>query len=139
MKAWLIGAAFLIHIAAAAAAPPPPRPWLGMALTMRTSPSGGRFLYVAQVGPATPAAKAGILAGDVITRFGDRAVDFRDQLAIIEFVSTLKIGAKVQVSLTRAGSQMKKVVIVEPLPPEFESAWKDTFERAKQDRAASRH
>ena len=33
-------------------------------------------------------------AGDVITLVDNRKVDFRDQLAIIEFVSRLQIGRK---------------------------------------------
>jgi S1-C subfamily serine protease len=139
MKTVCISALLLLHIAVVNASQPPARPWLGMALTMRTSPTGARFVYVAQVGPGTPAAKAGVQAGDVITRFGGKAVDFRDQLAIIEFVSRLKIGAKVELGLTRAGSQLRKVLVVERLPVEYEQAWKETFDRATQERASAGH
>jgi len=114
------------------------RPWLGMALAVRTSPTGAKFLYVVQIGPGTPAAKAGLRAGDVITGLDGKKVESRDELDVMEFVSRLKIGRKLKLSVTRAGAQMQKVVLVERLPPEYESAWQSSFERATRERAAAK-
>lgn len=140
MKALVLLAAIVFGVATAEAEPHQPiaRPWLGMALAVRTSPAGAKFLYVVQVGPGTPAFKAGMQAGDVITRLDGKKVEFRDELDVMEFVSRLKIGRKLKLTLTRAGNPMQKVVLVERLPPEYESAWQSSFDRAKRERAAAK-
>jgi C-terminal processing protease CtpA/Prc len=118
-------------------AQPAARPWLGMALAVRTSPGGAKFLYVGAVGPNTPAARADIRAGDIITHIGRRKPRFRDELDVIEFVSRLKVGQKLEISLVRAGTARATTIVVERLPPELEGAWKDGHERAMKNRAAA--
>lgn len=93
---------FVFAVTVMAQQPPMARPWLGMALTVRESPAGAKFLYVGQVGPETPAEKAGIRGGDVITRFGRSKATFRDNLDVFEFVSRLTIGSRVPITLIRA-------------------------------------
>lgn len=137
MKRYLIGTLLILCAGTLSAQHPVARPWLGMALTVRESPTGSRFLYVGQVGPETPAAKAGIRAGDIITRFGRTKPAFRDNLDVIEFVSRLTIGRKVQITLTRAGSEVKTSLVVGRLPAEYESAWQNGLERARKERAAA--
>lgn len=140
MKAIFLTAVILAGFATAEAQPQQPiaRPWLGMALAVRTSPTGAKFLYVVQVGPGTPAARAGMRAGDVITALDGKKVSSRDELDVMEFVSRLKIGRKLKLTVTRAGAQMQKVVLVERLPPEYESAWQNSFDRATRERAAAK-
>lgn len=140
MKTLLLAAVILAGFATADAQPPQPiaRPWLGMALAVRTSPTGAKFLYVVQIGPGTPAAKAGLRAGDVITGLEGKKIESRDELDVMQLVARLKIGRKLKLSVTRAGAQMQKVVLVERLPPEYESAWQSSFERATRERAAAK-
>lgn len=140
MKALLLTAIILVGFATAEAQPHQPiaRPWLGMALAVRTSPTGAKFLYVVQIGPGTPAAKAGMQAGDLITGFDGKKVETRDELDVMQLVSRLKIGRKVKLSVTRAGAPIQKLVLVERLPPEYESAWQSSFDRATRERAAAK-
>jgi S1-C subfamily serine protease len=140
MKALFLTTVILAGFATAEARPHQPiaRPWLGMALAVRTSPTGAKFLYVVQIGPGTPAAKAGMRAGDLITAFDGKKVESRDELDVMELVARLKVGRKLRLSVTRAGTPLQKVVLVEGLPPEYESAWRSSFERATQERAAAK-
>ena len=138
MKRFLITAALVISAATVdARQQTAARPWLGMALTVQTSPGGATFLYVGQVGPDTPAAKAGMRAGDIITRIDGRKPELRDNLAILEFVSTLKAGQKIRMTLVRGGVEMKTSLVVGHLPAEYEQAWKNGYERAKRERHAA--
>jgi serine protease Do len=63
------------------------------------APSKGA--YVAEVTPGSPAAKAGIDAGDVITKIGDRQINLASD--VVDQVSSHKIGDTVIVTLVRAG------------------------------------
>ena len=115
--------------------PPNGRPFLGVAMKVQKSPKGGTFLYVGRVGPDTSAARAGIVAGDIITMIDGKKVMVRDELDMIEIVSRLRVGQRIEIVVMRAGSPLKMPMVVDALPAEYEEAWRETFERAKRDRA----
>lgn len=74
----------------------------------------GEGVLVSRVGPGTPAARAGLKPGDIIT-----AVDDREVPAPAEMVSIIRrqsVGARVALSFVRAGHPHKVVVSVEDLP-----------------------
>ncbi|HEY0709113.1 MAG TPA: trypsin-like peptidase domain-containing protein [Polyangia bacterium] len=60
---------------------------------------------VAEVSPGSPAAKAGVRAGDVITRIDDRPVNEAGD--VVDHVSSRGIGQDVNVELWRAGGQKR--------------------------------
>ncbi|MFD4431840.1 S1C family serine protease [Nocardia sp. NPDC058497] len=66
---------------------------------------------VADVAPGSPAAKAGIVEGDVIVRIGDREVTGPDELVVA--VQSHKIGETVNVQLIRDGRQVDVPVTLE--------------------------
>ncbi|MFD3746040.1 S1C family serine protease [Nocardia sp. NPDC058633] len=66
---------------------------------------------VADVTPGSPAAKAGIVEGDVIVRIGDREVTGPDELVVA--VQARKIGETVNVQLIRDGRQVDVPVTLE--------------------------
>ena len=104
-------------------------------MSVQTSAKGEKFLYVGQVGPDTPAAKAGMRAGDIITRIDGRKPALRDNLDILEFVARLKVGQKLQIAFVRAGTEMKTSLVAGQVPDRYEQAWKNGYERAKRERA----
>ena len=66
---------------------------------------------VADVSPGSPAAKAGIVEGDVIVKIGDREVTGPDELVVA--VQARKIGETVNVQLIRDGRQVDVPVTLE--------------------------
>ncbi len=64
---------------------------------------------ISRVWPASPAAKAGLRRGDVVTRFGGHPVD--DPLALVEAVRKARLGKRVYIELIR-DSKNKKLSIV---------------------------
>jgi putative serine protease PepD len=79
-------------------------PYLGVSVTASTD-SGAA---VGAVTPDSPAAKAGIQQGDVITRFGDKAINTSDDL--VGAVQTGKVGDQVQLTYTRNGAEKTATV-----------------------------
>ena len=59
---------------------------------------------VVKVAPSSPAARAGIVAGDIITRFGGRAAESNRQLQFQ--IADSPLGAAVKVALFRDGREM---------------------------------
>ncbi|MFA0809950.1 DegQ family serine endoprotease [Microbulbifer epialgicus] len=74
-------------------------------------PSGA---LVEQVSPGTPAAEAGIMPGDIITRFDGRKIGVHGDLPHV--VGQIRPGTEVPVDLMRKGKSQRLKVIVGALP-----------------------
>ncbi|GFJ89503.1 peptidase S1 [Phytohabitans rumicis] len=72
-----------------------------LGVSVNTGPNGGAV--IGSVNPNSPAQKAGLQQGDVITKFGDKAINESDDL--IAAVQSGKVGDQVQVTYTRNGQQ----------------------------------
>ena len=81
----------------------PPRPWLGMLAT-----DGADGITVTGLAPGGPAAKAGILEGDVVTALAGEAVDDLGDLWR-KLWATGEAGVQVQLSLSREGRAQTRV------------------------------
>ncbi|HAZ28048.1 TPA: hypothetical protein DCY67_05485 [Candidatus Acetothermia bacterium] len=99
------------------------RAWLGVyiqdLLPGMERPFGvkaGQGVLVADVVPAGPAAEAGILAGDVITAIGDKAVGSSNDLQLE--IMYRAIGEAVTVTITRDGRAIALTVILAERPEE---------------------
>ncbi|SDX95854.1 putative serine protease PepD [Micromonospora pattaloongensis] len=79
-------------------------PFLGVSVTR--GPNGGAV--VSSVTPDSPADKAGLQKGDVITRFGDKPVNDSDGL--VSAVQSGKVGDRVPVTYTRNGAERTATV-----------------------------
>ncbi|MES1172182.1 MAG: trypsin-like peptidase domain-containing protein [Bacteroidota bacterium] len=75
-------------------------------------PTTGAF--VSDVTPGSPAVKAGLRAGDVITGIDSEAIEGAGD--VIDYVSTRAIGAKVQVTFVRDGKKASVSVALAELP-----------------------
>lgn len=121
---------------------PARKAWLGMGLVLRKGPDAKPFVYVAAVPPGTPAAKAGMAAGDVITAIDRKPIAFRDDLDLMEFVASLKPGQIVRFQVTRAGKGRTISLKAGELPADYEARTRESMERARAARAsrdAQRH
>ncbi|MGK5523191.1 S1C family serine protease, partial [Micromonospora sp. URMC 107] len=79
-------------------------PSLGVSVT---AAEGGGAL-VATVTPGSPAEKAGLQRGDVVTRFGDKVVNDSDDL--VGAVQAGKVGDRVEVTYKRNGTEARATV-----------------------------
>jgi S1-C subfamily serine protease len=77
----------------------PPRASLGVQIEPGSGGAGQEGVVVRQVLPESPAEKAGMKTGDVITRVGDRAVD--DPEALLSILARHKPGDKVAFQVRR--------------------------------------
>jgi S1-C subfamily serine protease len=67
-------------------------------------------VFIQSVIQDSPAAAAGIKAYDVIVKFNGVAVKNADGLA--DYIASVKVGEKVQLTLMRDGKPMKRTLIV---------------------------
>nr|MDT0657765.1 trypsin-like peptidase domain-containing protein [Micromonospora sp. DSM 115978] len=79
-------------------------PYLGVSVT--ASDDGGAV--VGTVTPDSPAAKAGLQRGDVVTRFGETVIN--DSNDLVSAVQAGKVGDVVEVAYTRNGAEMTATV-----------------------------
>lgn len=99
------------------------RPWLGASMQSVTQeiadslglmrPSGA---LVKQLHPLSPAAKAGIKVGDVITKVQGRVIN--DERELYYRIATFEVGKKVAFTIIRAGKE-QEVYIPMQSPPEI--------------------
>ena len=96
------------------------RGWLGVgiqgidkSLAESLGMSNSKGSLITSVQPDSPADKAGLQAGDVITQFNNKAVNEVNELPVI--VGSTPIGANVPVSIVRAGKDKMLKVTVEKL------------------------
>ncbi|MBO4210586.1 S1C family serine protease, partial [Micromonospora echinofusca] len=79
-------------------------PSLGVAVN--TAENGGAL--IAQVNPDSPAAKAGLREGDIVTRFGDRVISESNDL--VAAVQAGRVGDRVELTYVRDGAEAKATV-----------------------------
>ncbi len=102
------------------------RPWVGvsvteigeaLARTHRLPPRSG--LFVAEVVPRSPAHRAGVKPGDIVTRVGPFEV--RTVRDLLESLAKFPVGSEVAVSLLRRGASLATLVPLAAAPPSLEA------------------
>jgi putative serine protease PepD len=82
-------------------------PFLGVRVTTATGNGGAT---VSSVGAGSPAEKAGLVVGDVITRAGTKDIHTSEDL--VSAVQSSKVGDKLELSVTRGGRSMTITVTI---------------------------
>jgi len=90
-----------------------PRGWIGAAMQPVHSDEGGGLLLVS-IEKDTPAAKAGLLLGDVIVTIDGKSLESFDQL--LDVLSGDSVGKKVRLDVVRAGKQREIEVVIGERP-----------------------
>src|SRR5881396_2884386 len=89
------------------------RGWIGAAMQPVRTDEGGGLLLVS-IEKDTPAAKAGLLLGDVIVTIDGKSLESFDQLR--DVLSGDSVGKKVSLDVVRAGKQRKIEVVIGERP-----------------------
>ncbi|HEX8411334.1 MAG TPA: PDZ domain-containing protein [Thermoanaerobaculia bacterium] len=138
---------FVLFLAACAAAPPsaPPAPvvadampqppgYLGFGFSYHkpdAAQSRGGWLMVRHVPDDGPAYRAGLTPQTVITAIDGQPLTFPDDLAMLEWLKTIRPGQSIR--LTIAGENPRELTLVAAeLPPDKLRIWKANFEPAPQ-------
>jgi len=90
------------------------RPWLGILAKDAVDEPGCRGVRVESVMAGSPAEKAGIRSGDIITRLADTAVT--NPGLLVQTASNLKIGADYPITIMRDGKRIDLTVRPGPSP-----------------------
>src|SRR6266849_4517781 len=90
-----------------------PRGWIGAAMQPVRTDEGGGLLLVS-IEKDTPAAKAGLLLGDVVVTIDGKSLESFDQL--LDVLSGDSVGKKVSIDVVRAGKQRKIEVVIGERP-----------------------
>ena len=86
---------------------------------------------VAEVTPGSPADKAGVKAGDIITKYNGEAVNNSDQLPPL--VAATKVGEKVNITVIRKGETKTLTATIAQLNPEQLASGEDQLTVDKLD------
>lgn len=95
------------------------RPYIGVTYSLISSsmaelrdlPEGA---FVSRVLPESPAAKAGIEAGDIVTKFGD--TEIKDEVVLSDLVRQYEVGDSVPVTVVRKSEKVNLTVVLEEAP-----------------------
>lgn len=87
------------------------RPFVGIRYQIISNPAGAQIIEVV---PGSPAQKAGIQEGDVITEFEGATIKSADDKTIREKIASHKVGDKLSVKILRNGEKMEKTIVLEP-------------------------
>lgn len=106
---------------------------LGVALPLTAGPAGpaGKLgASVDDVMPGTPAAKAGLRSGDVITHLGDVAV--RDDLQLIRLVSAMPAGSTTTVQVLRDPRSKKSFSVPITLSKKYHESAREAYAEVRE-------
>ena len=103
------------------------RAYLGVVIQLVTQPLADQFkvkvntgVLIAEVQPDSPAAKAGLKAGDIVLQFAGRPVSTRGELQA--YVEQSQIGGSDPLTILRAGKKMTINVTSREMPKEYAQA-----------------
>ncbi len=98
------------------------RPWFGVILTdidqwlaLRYQLAVNQGVFVTEVAPGSPAAKAGIKPQDVIVGFGDQEITSAGEL--VQVIHESQIGQEVEITFWRGDTKMTTSVTLAESPP----------------------
>jgi len=125
----------MFALAAAAAEPTPPG-WLGMGVTYHTKTAADGsirgWLFIRNLEPNGPAARAGLHVQDVIDLIDDKPLAFRDDVTVLRMLSSVRPHQQVRLRVLHEGVANVRVVVAAELPERARRAWQANFELAKK-------
>ena len=112
----------------------PVRPgWLGFGYTRHVTDSE-QWLTVQFVVPGSPAAAAGLREGDLITTLNGKPIRFADDLAMLEWMATIRPGKRVALSIVRGQQSSKRTLKPAAMTDQQYERWKMNLDLARERR-----
>lgn len=103
---------------------------LGVALPLTASPARKLGASVDDVMPGTPAAKAGLRSGDVITHLGDQAIS--DDLQLIRLVSAMPAGSTTTLQVARDPRSKKSFSVSLTLSKKYHESAREAYAEVRE-------
>lgn len=122
-------------VASALAAAEPTRPgWLGFGYTYHRD-AQQQWLHVQKIAPNSPAAVARLAAGDVITKIDGRALHFRDDFEMLEFLGRVRPGQRLVFTVIHQQKTKNVAVTAVEMSNDYFNRWKMNLDIARRKRA----
>jgi S1-C subfamily serine protease len=116
----LRAALLLTTIASLTAATPRGPGWLGLGYTYNASGSPPVvWLFVRDVPPGSPAARAGVRPHDVITTINGHRIAFKNDIESLNFFAGMHAGDRVTFGIRRGAQTLAITVVATQAPPDI--------------------
>lgn len=110
--------------------------WFGFAFSYYPPKADGKtdvgWMMVQGVAPRSPAAEAGLLPRDMITRFDGKPIRFANELAVLDYLKTIKPGQQVKVTVRRAEQTHAFTITTRAMTDEQYAMFRRNYELVKR-------
>lgn len=126
--------ALTLLVASAVMAGESARPgWLGFGYTYHRD-AKQQWLLVKKIAPNSPASRAGLAVGDVITKIDGKPLHFRDDFAMLEFLGRIRPAQRVVFSVIHEQKVKNVAVTAVEMSDDYFRRWQLNLDIARQKR-----
>jgi S1-C subfamily serine protease len=121
--------ALLLMMVISSARPADCPAWLGLGFLYHPPGRGSRagWMHVQQLAPGGPAARAGVVAGDVITAMNGQPLTYADSWSLMQRLSRIRPGERVGFTFRRGTRTLDLTLIATEITPDRCRAWRESL------------
>jgi S1-C subfamily serine protease len=90
------------------------------------------WLYVHRIAPGSPAEKADLRLGDLITALDGKPFRFENDLELLDVLKTIRADKKILLTVQRGQRQLSLEITPAPMTTEMSLLWQRNYQMAKE-------